>query len=605
MLADTLALTLIHFLWQGVFIGMLLALALWFAPHTDDARRSAYRYTVAVLGLLLLLAAPVLTFCWQWLGDDTPMAGHAGDVNIAVLAVIDGVRGWHFSPVMLRGVLALWAAGVTWFALKMLLAWVALQYLQRTQVQATPQWVARELETLVEQMSILRPVRLIVSGVINTPMTTGWLRPIIILPSTLLVNMQFEQLRLLLAHELAHIRRHDYLTNIVQNMARILLFYHPAVHWVCRILDEERELCCDHMAVDCSGSRLQYAKALLSLQEQPHPMLVLAAASTCKHALLRRIQRILGVPTTPSNNDLGQRPWLCLSSLLVSLVVFLSAFSGIDNSRASTRVMPMGMERVSSSAAAPRAQFLLDELYHSAASFRYPVPRDARAPSYLQAERSPRGARASTQVDSSMDWSSTSSPADSNHADPDSLQRRHVQRQRLTQQLGQQARFKSLARQAVNSDDVAPRFLTDLAQIRAGSELSARALTAAADLTPASDTLPEPVYQVAPRLPVRMMGNETVVIVNLIYSIDPAGKPTDILVAADSDDYDGAFAEAAADALRKWQYPPVSEPLQQLRVKQSFVFMQALDSSRCVTGSRLCRRDNYHVEKLIINPNRG
>jgi len=609
MLAETLAWTLIHFLWQGVLIGALLLLALWLAPQDDDVARSNHRYTAATLALALFMLAPVLTFAWQWLGSGDSAAVASGTGGFAVLTAIDSVNGWQLPPMLLRSLLALWAAGVSWYAMKMLLAWIALQYLQRTQVHATPAWLATQVATLVEQMSIARPVRIIVSGVIQTPMTTGWLRPVILLPAALLTSMQMDQLRLLLAHELAHIRRHDYLVNMVQNIVRILFFYHPLVHWVCSILDEERELCCDHIAMACAGDRLQYAKALLSLQDQPHPLPALAAASTCKHALLRRIQRILGEPEANSPHDLRQRPLLCLTSLLVSMAVFISGFSSIEHSRAAMHVLPEHAQQRMLTPSQQQAQHLLDELYQRAARFNYPQRSAGDQPRHIADGSSAAAAGEAPVSGYPIDLQSVAAqqlpvlevaPTDATPS-PDSLHQQHLQRQQLAQQLGRRTLKRDAGKSDAASVNFAPASFKDIS-------IQVEQLSSALDTNSYSlraDTLPEPVYQVSPQLPSRRYDDDAIVIVNLVYSIGAAGKPVDILVAADSEDKVGAFVDAAESALRQWQYPPVSKQLQQMRIKQQFVFMQTGSAPRCVTGSRICARDNYAVEQVYINPGTG
>ncbi|MBU1188828.1 MAG: M56 family metallopeptidase [Gammaproteobacteria bacterium] len=608
MLADTLAWTLIHFLWQGVLIAALLLLALWLAPQDDDVARSNHRYGAAMLALALLLLAPVLTFAWQWLGDGSSAAIAAGSTGFAVQAAIDSVTGWQLPPLMLRSLLALWAAGVSWYAMKMLLAWIALQYLQRTQVHATPAWLASQVATLVEQMSISRPVRIIVSGVIHTPMTTGWLRPVILLPAALLTSMQMDQLRLLLAHELAHIRRHDYLVNMVQNIVRILFFYHPLVHWVCSILDEERELCCDHIAMACAGDRLQYAKALLSLQDQPHPLPALAAASTCKHALLRRIQRILGEPEVDSPHDLRQRPLLCLTSLLVSMAVFISGFSSIEHSRAAMHVLPEQAQELLLTPSQQQARHLLDELYLRAARFEYPPRSASDQPRHIADGWSATASQQAPVSGYPIDLQTASTPQHQElDAAPgevmpslDSLHQQHLQRQQLVRELDRHTFRGDAGRADAASVNFTQASFND---ISAHVEQLSTALNTD-NYSLRADTLPEPVYQVSPQLPSRLYDDDAIVIVNLIYSIDAAGKPVDILVAADSDDV-RAFVNAAENALRQWQYPPVSKQLQQMRIKQQFVFMQTTSASRCVTGSRICARDNYAVEQVYINTGSG
>ncbi len=599
MLAETLAWTLLHFLWQGVMIGCLLGVLLLLAPRDDDARRSSFRYAAAMLALVLVVLAPCLTFIWQWFGHPAITSSSGVTSPFAVMAGVDAAMHWQMPSLLQRWLLACWAAGVSWYATKMLLAWLSLQYLQRTQVHATPQWVARQVDALMAQMSITRRVRIIVSGVIQTPMTAGWLRPVIILPVNLLTGMQIDQFRLLLAHELAHIQRHDYAVNVLQNLVRILLFYHPTVHWLCRILDEERELCCDHMAIACSESKLQYAKALISLQDQPHPLPALAAASRCRHSLLRRIQRILGQPSTASTDDLRQRPLLSLISMLVSVTVLLAGFGGVESTTAALRALPEQQQTLSKNSALIQPHHTLDELYHKAINTRY-TSADGLADHVLSAaDTKSLESRSAAREPEAQSVSISDLTVTRQSPDLQSLLRQHQQRQQLQRQLN-----VGMATLDNMNAAAATHSLSALKQFVGRREAVASGLLHT-DVSSAATSLPEPIYQVTPEIPSRLLSTDEVIIVNLVYSIAASGKPTDILVIEDSDEYRAAFADAAANALRQWQYPPPSEALQQLRIKQQFVFMQPAQAERCVTGSRICTRENYSVEQVVINSDAG
>ena len=127
------------------------------------------------------------------------------------------------------------------------------------------------------------------------PAVIGWLRPVILLPASCLIGLTPGQLESILAHELAHIRRHDYLINLLQNVVETLLFYHPAVWWVSRRIRAEREHCCDDLAVKTCGDAAAYARALATLEElrpAPAPFALAAAGAP----LLERIRRLAGQP---------------------------------------------------------------------------------------------------------------------------------------------------------------------------------------------------------------------------------------------------------------------------------------------------------------------
>jgi len=112
-------------------------------------------------------------------------------------------------------------------------------------------------------------VRLLISALVQVPTVIGWLRPVVLVPVGALSGLPAEYLEALLLHELAHVRRHDYLVNILQSVAEALLFYHPAVWWVSGHIRAERELCCDDVAVAVSGDALTYARALAHWNRTP------------------------------------------------------------------------------------------------------------------------------------------------------------------------------------------------------------------------------------------------------------------------------------------------------------------------------------------------
>ena len=133
----------------------------------------------------------------------------------------------------------------------------------------------------------------LVSGRAESPLTVGVLRPLIVLPTSALTGMPAAQLEALLAHELAHIRRHDYLVNLFQCVVEALLFYHPAVWWVSNTVRRAREECCDDLAVEVCGDAKLYARALTNLEAlRQLPALALAATDA---PLLARVKRLLGL----------------------------------------------------------------------------------------------------------------------------------------------------------------------------------------------------------------------------------------------------------------------------------------------------------------------
>src|SRR5947207_1326915 len=157
---------------------------------------------------------------------------------------------------------------------------------------APPEW-QQALRHLGARIGISRPVRLLVSAVVQVPTVVGWIRPVVLMPIGALTGLPSEQVEALLLHELTHIRRHDYLVNILQGIAEALLFYHPAVWWVSGHIRTERELCCDDLAVSVSGDALTYARALAQL-ESYRPAHFGATVAANGGSLSDRIARLLG-----------------------------------------------------------------------------------------------------------------------------------------------------------------------------------------------------------------------------------------------------------------------------------------------------------------------
>ncbi len=162
------------------------------------------------------------------------------------------------------------------------------------------EWVRRDTRPLVcpwidrlkERMGIRRAVTLLESARVEVPMVSGWLRPSILVPVAALSGLTAPQLEAILAHELAHIRRHDYLVNLLQCLVEVLLFHHPATWWITRVVRCEREHCCDDMAVSASRDRLTYAQALAAMEGLRTPAFSISPAANGGN-LLARVRRIL------------------------------------------------------------------------------------------------------------------------------------------------------------------------------------------------------------------------------------------------------------------------------------------------------------------------
>jgi bla regulator protein blaR1 len=267
LLVPVLGRALLAFLWQGALIGVLAALVLYLLR---DARAQV-RYAVACLALLACVVLPLSGIALQLLAlaqvaAPSPLTTlHASGV-IDAPAII-GSRWSQGFEELFPLVVSIWAAGASALSLRMALGLAWIRSLRMTpQGPAQLAWQAR-LDALSQRFAPMRRVALRLVDGLDSPVTTGVLRPVVLLPAALATRMPIELLEALLAHELAHVRRHDALVNLLQCLVEALLFYHPVTWWLSRRIRIEREQIADALAADAIGSPRRLAVALSQLSD--------------------------------------------------------------------------------------------------------------------------------------------------------------------------------------------------------------------------------------------------------------------------------------------------------------------------------------------------
>jgi beta-lactamase regulating signal transducer with metallopeptidase domain len=340
-LFQALGWALVHFIWQGAVVAILYAgLAARLRRHAANLR-----YSLACAAMLLMLMLPVATVLIiedtssrtpdgsraaqtaargaaanaimlpdgrrQAISNEAPPPSAGAFVSQSVPAAQNQSMGegaadpsvfpWRrwiterFASLM-PWLVALWFAGVLFLSLRFLGGLVIAQRLKRRETSPLlEQWQER-LAVLCRRLRVSRPVRLCESMLVEVPTVIGWLRPVILVPASALVGLSAAQLEALLAHELGHIRRYDYLVNLLQTAVETLLFYHPAVWWLSSQIRQERENCCDDLAVATCGNVLIYARALAELEGLRSSTAQLAVAAN-GGTLIERIQRLVGNPS--------------------------------------------------------------------------------------------------------------------------------------------------------------------------------------------------------------------------------------------------------------------------------------------------------------------
>ncbi len=340
-LIEVLGWTLIHFTWQGTLVALSLAGVLRMLRGSSTNTR----YAAACIALLLMSSLPLSTIAI--IGYSTRDKTASGpppqfaarpalqpqpvEIEPTIVPTQTDIasaspRPWSFiRPVsitpLLPWMILLWLLGVGFFSLRLAGGWLYTQRLKSYGTRPLEEGWEQTLRRLCDQLRAPRPARLLESALVKVPMVVGWLRPVILLPASALTGLTPQQLEAIIAHELAHIRRHDYLINLLQAVVETLLFYHPAVWWVSRRIRQEREHCCDDLAVAVCGDALTYARALLEVEKlrAAGPQLAMAANGGL---LMNRIRRLVGAQPKHANRFSG------LFAGVMTLTALISAGAG-------------------------------------------------------------------------------------------------------------------------------------------------------------------------------------------------------------------------------------------------------------------------------------
>ncbi|MHC4113110.1 MAG: secretin N-terminal domain-containing protein [Planctomycetota bacterium] len=301
------------------------------------------RYVISCLGLAVIVLLPVVTYSVvpapapisdveSITSSPAPVTGQLPEVYKADLTLQRGEGYMQMFPAIsfsqramnlctsaLPGIVFGWFIGVFALSIWHMGGWAHLQRLKRKNINQVDASLRDKLDNLVERLKVTRPVKLMKSALVQIPTVVGCLRPVILLPASALTGLSSGQLEAVLAHELAHIRRYDYLVNMLQTVVEIVGFYHPAVWWISHKMRIERENCCDDLAVSVCGDKVGYARALTSMEEirLAQGELVIAASGG---NLFTRISRLVGNESAGKARP-GWAPVVLSALLIIALAI--------------------------------------------------------------------------------------------------------------------------------------------------------------------------------------------------------------------------------------------------------------------------------------------
>lgn len=332
--------TLVHSLWQFTLVAVVVGIGL----RMTQRRSPHWRYGFMFAAMLLMAVLPVGTFLSvvpdvpsrsSQVGNppiditrnahtasrdggsvpvvrsdiaqieyDLPFAADPVHVPVAEVSgatpTTEKVRASiaNFVVRWMNVILACWLGGIAVHSLRPLIGWRATGIL-RSQGQTDVSDSIKAVTTgVARRLGVRRAIKIAQSTLVEVPTVIGWLKPLVLLPVSAVVGLPPQQLEAVIAHELAHVRRHDYLVNLFQLAMETLFFYHPAVWWVSHGIRVERESCCDEIAAGLTGDRVGYAKLLVWLEEtRQHPMKQSLAISSDGGSLLARVRRLASTPS--------------------------------------------------------------------------------------------------------------------------------------------------------------------------------------------------------------------------------------------------------------------------------------------------------------------
>jgi bla regulator protein BlaR1 len=325
---------LIHSLWEGLLFAIITGLALVIAKKSG----AAARYNLVLVFFAAFIATCTFTFVLE-----------LGRASATLKPLIPGGDG-AIAPALFFGnvdslkqlvktfteyfaaneplVVLVWFVFFLFKSVKMLACLVYNQQIRSRQVVEPSEFWSAKVALFAEKLQIKRAVKLLQSGYIKMPVVVGHLKPVILIPAGLMAGLPAEQVEAILLHELAHIRRNDYIVNFLQNIAEAVFFFNPGLLWISSLLREERENCCDDIALAQTQNKVGFVQALISFKEHElYGSGYAVAFPGKKNYLLRRVSRII------SNKNMafgfGEKIFLIASILVFSVFVMAASVAQI------------------------------------------------------------------------------------------------------------------------------------------------------------------------------------------------------------------------------------------------------------------------------------
>ncbi|MBB2150438.1 M56 family metallopeptidase [Pedobacter gandavensis] len=338
--------TLLHSLWQGLILALLTAAVIIFTSRSS----ARLRYNLLISCFILFSIGVFASFIYEWkFADETAFFGVNGntEVNNGFLPGItsSGLNSpgntsiaivqqpwiwiqsvWSYFNSYATTIVLLWLLVIAAKSVQLFAGLYSIKRIRNTKITDAGVFWKNRVQELAVQFGIHKVVAIVQSGLVNVPMVVGYFKPLILVPIGLLNNLSKEEVEAIICHELAHVKRRDYLVNILQSFMELLFFFNPAVLWISGLIREERESCCDDLAVLNTNNKVGYISALVSCEEfqMNKPQYAMAIAED-PGQLVKRVKRIVS-NDHPTLTKMEQR---IMAVALLTVLTLSMAFSSV------------------------------------------------------------------------------------------------------------------------------------------------------------------------------------------------------------------------------------------------------------------------------------
>ncbi len=324
--------TLLHSIWQGL---ILAAVAGTIMLSTKRAKPSL-RYNLIVISIVLFIVSVLITFFNQLNSNAHIVASNLiqqipiNNINTSGNTITNPaqpsllIQIINFININAIWIVSIWLLVIAIKFIRLSYGLYSIYQLKHKLVTPPAEFWNTRISELCEKLKISKKIVLLQSDILNIPCVIGYFKPIILFPAAMFSALPVKEVEAILIHELGHIRRNDFLVNIIQNIVEVVFFFNPAVIWVSTLIKTEREICCDDIAVSVTGNKQDYIKALISFSEfeQLKNQQFATSFSGEKKHLLNRTKRII----YNKNNALNIMEKKFLSASLVLVTVCLLTF---------------------------------------------------------------------------------------------------------------------------------------------------------------------------------------------------------------------------------------------------------------------------------------